>query len=185
MNRCRSSGTSSLPSPALMEISHPLAAEKNSSLRPSAMISRARSESLGSSEIHHRKACVSSNALTARTLPEPPQAAARRSPRRPPPDPTRFQVLAAPASLPPGPAAPPACRPWRSRSPHPHSPVRATARDGSWLHGCLPSLALRIAPFDESVSHNSKLSRGLSLSKEEAREELPSRLHRSPLGSSV
>src|SRR5919107_158258 len=160
MNRCRSSGTSSLPSPALMEISHPLAAEKNSSLRPSAMISLAFSESLGSSEIHHRKACVSSSAFTARKLPEPPPAAARRSPRRQLPAPTRCQARAAQVSPPQGPAAPRACPLWRSRPPLPRSPFPTTATDVFWPRVRLPSCALRIVPLHVFALHHNKLSHG-------------------------
>src|SRR5215210_968367 len=161
MNRCRSSGTSSLPSPALLEISHPLAAEKNSSLRPSPITSRARSESLLSSEIHHRKTCVSSSTFTARRLPEPPPAAERRSPRRQSPAPTRCQAHAARASPPQEPAAPQACRPSRSQPPLPRSPVLTTATNGSWPRARLPSCALRIAPLDVVVSSHNKLSLGL------------------------
>ena len=68
-NRSRSSGISSLPIPALMAISHPLAARKNNSFRPSEITSLALTESLGSWVIHHRKTRVSSSTLSARRLP--------------------------------------------------------------------------------------------------------------------
>ena len=66
MKRSGTSGSSSLPNLALIAISQPEAALKNKSLSPSLIISTTRGESLLLSVIHHKKVCVSINAIIAR-----------------------------------------------------------------------------------------------------------------------
>ena len=136
-NRCRSPGISSLPRAALMEISHPLAALKNSSFRPSEVKSLALLDSLGSSVIHHRKTWVSSSTLTARRFPGPPPEAGRRSPRRPPPDSTPCPARAAPAAPSQGRATGLPALAMVIPPPGPPGPVTSTG--ASWPRERLPS----------------------------------------------